>query len=400
MPINSRTNSESFYLNLPVTENFLDISNPAIYTKLPDDWHVVATDLKDSTTAIQKGMYKEVNLMGASSIMAMLNLTKSFSLPFVFGGDGATICIPNAFVEKARKALTATRQMARKVYGFDFRVGIVPITDIRRAGFDVLVARYRVSENFVQAVFTGWGLQYAEESIKDPKLSGDYNLDSNDDDAGADYSGLECRWKNVPSEHGEIVSLIVQATVANPEERNKIYREVIAKVSEVYGSDTMCHPVNKSLLRSAFNERKLSGESNIRTFGKGSVARVLYWFYIRFKVVLGAVLMKTGYKSRNIDWGTYKSQLVANTDYRKFDDKLRQTLSGTPEQRAKLETYLEGRFRKNELVYGTHFAPTALITCLIFSYSGAHIHLVDSDNGGYATAAAQLKERLRARKSD
>ncbi|MBI4427722.1 MAG: DUF3095 domain-containing protein [Ignavibacteriales bacterium] len=400
MTATAKTNSNSFYLNLPVTENFLDIFNPAIYTRLPDDWHVVATDLKDSTAAIQKGMYKEVNLMGASSIMAMLNLTKSFSLPFVFGGDGATICIPEALVEKARKALIATRKMARDVYGFDFRVGIVPIGDIRQAGFDVLVARYRVSENFVQAVFTGWGLQYAEESIKDITLSQRYNLNADDDNAEADYSGLECRWKNVPSEHGEIVSLIVQATVPDPKGRNRIYREVIAKISGVYGSDTMCHPVNKNLLKSALSERRLSGESNIRTFGKGFAARVLYWFYIRFKVVLGAALMKTGYKSKNIDWGTYKSQLAANTDYRKFDDKLRQTLSGTPEQREELEKYLEARFRKNELVYGTHSAPTALITCLIFSYNGAHIHLVDSDNGGYATAAARLKERLKAKKTD
>ncbi|HEY5614580.1 MAG TPA: DUF3095 domain-containing protein [Bacteroidota bacterium] len=389
--------TELFYLDLPVTENFLDISDSSIYAALPDDWFVVVTDVKDSTIAIQRGMYKEVNLLGASSIMAMMNLTKSFSLPFVFGGDGATVCLHASLVERARPALIATRRMAREVYGLDFRVGIVPVTDIRRAGFDVLVARYRVSENFTQAVFTGWGLQYAEECIKNPELSSTYCLSSDDTEAEADFSGLECRWKNVPSAHGEIVSLIVQATTQTAEERNNVYRNVITKVSHIYGSDTLCHPVQAELLDSALTERRLSGESNIRSYNKGTLYRLYYWFKIRFNTLVGALLMNLGYTSKNINWGAYKSQLVANSDYKKFDDKLRQTLSGTPAQREKLETYLEALHRVGELAYGVHTAPTALITCLIFSYNGAHIHLVDADNGGYAVAATQLKQRLTRR---
>ncbi|HEX9829500.1 MAG TPA: DUF3095 domain-containing protein [Bacteroidota bacterium] len=387
--------TESFYLDLPVTENFLDISDSSIYSALPDDWFVVVTDVKDSTIAIQRGMYKEVNLLGASSIMAMMNLTKSFSLPFVFGGDGATVCLHASLVERARPALIATRRMAREVYGLDFRVGIVPVTDIRRAGFDVLVARYHVSENFTQAVFTGWGLQYAEECIKNPELSSTYCLSSDDAEAEADFSGLECRWKNVPSAHGEIVSLIVQATMQTAEERNNVYRNVITKVSDIYGSDTLCHPVQAELLDSALTERRLSGESNIRSYNKGTLYRLYYWFMIRFNTLLGVFLMNLGYTSKNVNWGAYKSQLVANSDYKKFDDKLRQTLSGTPAQREKLEEYLEEHNRAGALAYGVHTAPTALITCLIFSYNGAHIHLVDADNGGYAVAATQLKQRLK-----
>jgi hypothetical protein len=60
-----------------------------------------------------------------------------------------------------------------------------------------------------------------------------------------------------------------------------------------------------------------------------------------------------------------------------------------------LQTYLENQFRAGELVYGLHTAPNALVTCLIFNYHADHIHLVDSDNGGYAVAAARLKEQLK-----
>ena len=105
--------------------------------------------------------------------------------------------------------------------------------------------------------------------------------------------------------------------------------------------------------------------------------------------------MKMKTETKNVKWGEYKSQVAANTDYKKFDDKLRQVLSGTGEQRQQLTAFLEERFQRRELVYGIHVASTALVTCLIFNYNGAHVHLVDSDNGGYAVAATQMKKQLK-----
>jgi hypothetical protein len=60
-----------------------------------------------------------------------------------------------------------------------------------------------------------------------------------------------------------------------------------------------------------------------------------------------------------------------------------------------LEKYLGDLYRKGSIIYGMHAAPTAPLTCLIFSYNGAHMHLVDGGNGGYALAAAALKERMK-----
>jgi len=388
-------NTETFYLDLPVIENFVDVSNPKIYAGLPDDWQVVVTDVKDSTKAIEKGGYKVVNLLGASSIIAMLNLMKSFSLPFVFGGDGATICLPPSLVERAKRSLVATKQMATEVYGMDLRVGIVPLRHIRQKGHDVLVARYRVSENFVQAVFSGGGLQFAEECIKDPSAGSEFRLEIGDAEPEADFSGLECRWQNVPSAHGEIVTLIVQAVGASVEQKNDTYRKVIWTIGNIYGTDAMCRPVHEQDLSMTLNEGQLSGESNIRSYGKGFLYRLWYWFKIRYGVITGWYLMKMKTETKNMQWGEYKNQVAANTDYKKFDDKLRQVLSGTGEQRERLIVYLDEKFQQRELVYGIHVASTALVTCLIFNYNGAHVHLVDSDNGGYAIAAIQMKKQLK-----
>ncbi len=388
-------NSETFYLDLPVTENFSEVSNPKIYSGLPDDWHVVVTDVKDSTKAIEQGGYKVVNLLGASSIIAMLNLMKSFSLPFVFGGDGATICLPPSLVERAKRSLVATKQMATEVYGLDLRVGIVPLRYIRECGYDVLVARYRVSENFVQAVFSGGGLQFAEECIKDPSTGAPFRLEVGDAEPEADFSGLECRWQNVPSSRGEIVTLIVQAVGNDEGSKNNTYREVIRTIGEVYGTDAMCRPVREQDLSMTLDEKQLAGESNVRSYRKGTLYRLWYWFKIRYAVITGWFLMKMKTATKNVQWGNYKKEVAANTDYKKFDDKLRQVLSGTEQQRQQLTAILERKFQRNELAYGIHASQTALVTCLIFNYNGAHVHLVDSDNGGYAVAAIQMKNQLK-----
>ncbi len=387
--------TETFYLDLPVIENFIDVSKPEIYTGLPDDWHVVVTDVKDSTKAIEKGGYKVVNLLGASSIIAMLNLMKSFSLPFVFGGDGATICLPTSLVERAKRSLVATKQMAIDVYGLDLRVGIVPLRYIRQGGHEVLVARSRVSENFIQAVFSGGGLQFAEECIKDPSPDSPFRLEIGEAAPEADFSGLECRWQNVPSPYGEVVTLIVQAVGDDTERKNQTYRDVIQTISAIYGTDAMCRPIHEQDLSMTLNERQLSGESNVRSFGKGMLYRLWYWLKIRYGVISGWYLMKMKIETKSVKWGEYRSQLAANTDYKKFDDKLRQVLSGTGEQRKQLTAFLEERFSRRDLVYGIHVASTALITCLIFNYNGAHVHLVDSNNGGYAMAAIQMKKQLK-----
>jgi hypothetical protein len=88
--------------------------------------------------------------------------------------------------------------------------------------------------------------------------------------------------------------------------------------------------------------------------------------------------------------------MVENSDFRKFDGVLRMVMDGSEAQYEDLASYLEAQHREGRLVYGMHKSREALVTCIVFSYNGNHVHFVDGSDGGYAMAARGLKAQLKA----
>ena len=235
--------TDQFYFDLPEVNEFSEVTDLSNYARLPDDWHVIVADVRNSTGSIKAGLYKAVNIAGVSIIISVCNEAKELQIPYVFGGDGATLCIPSSMLIRARHSLIATRLMIKQQFGLDLRAGIIPVRAVTAAGYEVLVLRHRVSEFYTQAAFAGEGIEYVENLIKDDKAGQQYLLNEQDETTGADYSGLECRWDNVPSRHGETIALIVKAMGSSLSEITAIYNEVIAKISETYGADEVCRPV-------------------------------------------------------------------------------------------------------------------------------------------------------------
>ena len=387
--------AEHFYADLPVLDDFSAVTDLSRYKEVPEDWQLIVADITDSTKAIQSGLYKAVNILGVSVITSIVNIARPLPVPYIFGGDGATLCIPPGLVPQARTALVATRILAKRIYGLDLRVGLVPINLIRKTGLNILVAKHRMSQYHIQAAFTGGGIEYAERLIKDEKEGAAYRLQARDDTPEADFSGLECRWDNVPSKHGEIIALIVKALAPSIEKEALIYDRIITRVRQIYGDDDMCRPVYAGGLRATYDGRKLVHETRIRTFGRGKKSYVLYWLKIRLQNVLGWLFMTFGLNIGGTAWGDYKKDLVTNTDFKKFDGVLRTVMSGTKEQRRELTADLEQYYKNKECVYGIHASDSALITCLISKRSGYHYHFVDGADGGYAMAALAMKSQLK-----
>src|SRR5687768_9034991 len=98
------TNQDFFQKLLPIRD-YRRICDLKYYVDPPPSWMIVICDIQGSTTAIANGKYKEVNFVGAACIMAMVNALKGISIPYVFGGDGATLLIPGDYRSKAVEAL-------------------------------------------------------------------------------------------------------------------------------------------------------------------------------------------------------------------------------------------------------------------------------------------------------
>ena len=387
--------SDSFYAGLPILDHFPGVCDLANYSELPDDWAIIVADVENSTGAIQAGLYKAVNILGVSVITAVLNETKPLAIPYIFGGDGASLCIPSHLVPRARSALLATKNMAQQSFVLHLRAGIVPVEVVRKAGLRVLVARHRVSKHYVQAAFAGGGIEYAEGLIKDEGAGVAYRLEQPDSSARADFSGLECRWEAVPSQHGETISLIVKALAPSIEAQALIYDQVIAKVREIYGDDDLCRPVYIDGLKFAFSPKNIRFEAKVRSFARSRLYYLRRIVQIWVQNILGWIFMTFRMHIGGVPWEDYKPDLVLNTDFKKFDGVLRQVISGTADQRERLRAYLEQRRLRKECVYGIHSSPSAIFTCLISKRHGDHFHFVDGSRGGYAMAAAEMKEQMK-----
>jgi hypothetical protein len=395
---NTQDNSR-FYAELPVLTEFQDVGSLDNYSPLPDDWHIALCDVRNSTTAVEDGRYKNVNTVGAAVITAMLNASAGLEIPFIFEGDGAMLCVPSRLLDAARSALLQSRLVARSAFGLELRIATLPLATVRAAGHQVLVTRYRVSEHYIQAVFAGGGMAWADRYMKDPATALLCAVDPGSVTAGGSFDGLECRWQDIPSRHGETVSVIVKALSADPVEAARVYGEVTAKVREIYGEDDACHPVWPPNLSFSLDGMQLANEAGVRAADKGRLGRWLYLMKTRVMVALGWFLMRFGIHTQKTDWGRYKQVLARNSDVRKVNDCFRQILAGNRRQREALTAWLEAEYTRREVVFGTHVTDRAQMTCLVFDYSGRHLHFIDGADGGLFMAAKALKERIRSAKN-
>lgn len=380
----------TFYDELPLIGSFRETAEAGRYVPLPDDWWLAAADIRGSTDAIRLGRYKEVNMAGASVIAALNNLYgDDRMLPYLFGGDGALVALPPDHIDEAKGILVYCRQAVRDAFGLTLASGLVSMRELRAQGHEVSAARLHVSDAIDQAVFWGSGITWAEDLVKATDL-----LD-NVAPRVADFSGLECRWSQIPSDRDEIVSYIIQANGANDEEDVAIYDQCFERITGIYGSETEYHPVNGDSLDLTFRPDLLRIEWRLRSHGMSWFGKLRYAVSLFCLQGIGMYLMKRRVTTESTEWGRYKADMIKHVDYRKFGDALRFVATGTIAQRRTLTEYLDAEFRARRLCYGVHPSFAAMLTCYVKSYQRNHVHFVDGTDGGYAKASQELKSRRR-----
>lgn len=387
----------AFYQELDPITDFAGVADPSRYVPAPRDWFVIITDVRGSTKAVEAGRYKEVNVVGAASIVTVLNACGDRGLPYVFGGDGATVVVSPDQKEAATSALLGLARTAKDVFELELRVGVVPVATVLDEGHEARVAKFAMSDTLQLAMFWGSGFGRAEELVKSPGSS--YVLEVTDAAPQPDVAGLECRWQPIAAKNGQMVSLIVLARGESEEERSSVYQRVLSEIAALAPDERAIRPVSRSGMQLAVTGETFDREARIQS-GKRSGLRYA-WRKVKARTenTVGRFLMDKGMSFAGFDGVEYPKAFLAHTDFRKFDDVLRMVLDLSDAQEQRLRTFLIGELDAGRVYFGMHQADAALVTCLVFDWQRDHVHFVDGADGGYALAAKELKEQMRGAES-
>ena len=374
----TRTN---FYSRLPAMQDFSRIADVRTHTPLPDDWIVVVTDVEASRSAINSGRYKTVNLVGASPIAAFKNQLKDEEFPFVFGGDGASLALPGRHLESSSRILSMLRRWASETFDLNLRAGIMSVADLRQSGYEVRTARYAASSSVSYAAFSGGGVRQLEDLVK----SGEVSVRLSEPGARPDLTGLSCRWSNLKSRRGRIVSLVIEpATGVSDLQFLQLTRSLVSKIDEPGNGDRV---VSEEGPQVEYPPPGMSIEARA-TGGKNWLLRYLS---LSAQNLLAWTLFRTGWSLGGFNPQHYARQTGLNTDSRKFEDGLKMTVDCDPETLGWMKQLLEGAREQGLINFGLTEQSEAFLTCIVMSaLNDDHVHFVDGANGGYAAAATMM----------
>lgn len=374
------------YANAYQVETLADWIRSEVFTPLPDDWLIFVADVEGSTQAIARGEYKHVNALGTSCIVAATNACGQDAIPFVFGGDGAVLAAPPQYEAAVSAAWCGLQVRARQSVQLELRVGCISVREIRAQGADILVARRSMPGGFELALFSGGGVSLADECVKrDPAR---YALRA-ELPPEVSVEGLECRWNNVPTSHGRVMSLLVQV---KDHDLNALapllqYLETILP---------QANPVRAQNLPLSWPPRHLGVELALRL--GGGLRRWLSHAGLWLLTGIFSGIVKRQAHDPGTRAGAYVAGLVQNTDHLKLDDMFRAVLDVTPAQAQAIEDLLAAQEAQGRLAYGVFYSDHTLMTCFVRSLDN-HVHFVDGGDGGYALAARQLKGKLKDRQN-
>lgn len=347
------------------------------YHTVPNNWHVVIADIEDSTKAINEGRYKEVNIVGAACIISVTNEIGSQFTHSVFGGDGATFLVAPEHLNRVESVLSSLSDLATNTFKLKLRVGSVVVAELRNLGSDVRMAKIPMNAGFKLSLFTGGGVTLADQLVKQyperylTKLTGKKALK---------VEGLECRWNDVPSQKGKIMTLLVRPCSGKLDE----LENVILAIDKLLPNS---QPVRKSNLPLTYPPEHLWREMKIRV--KNPVLRYLNYVGVLMMTGLMSSFIKRDAFNLKTRVGKYCLSVLDNTDYVKLDDTFRAVLDISIEDAKTLEEFLEVKKKLNLLDYGIHYSNSALMTCFVKSLSN-HMHFIDGSDGGYAAASHHL----------
>ncbi len=363
---------------LPRCVEFEAILDPAMFQPLPDDWVIGLTDVVQSTAAIGEGRYKAVNIAGAAAISAMMNALGTRRFAFMFGGDGCAFALPASDTAVATRVLAETAAWVRDDLALTLRTAVVPMGEIRRAGYDVRLVLFTPTEHVAYAMFDGGGIAYAEAEMK----AGRYGVEPLGPGARPDLKGLSCRWQPLKSRRGTMISIVLRPLDAPTAEFRKVVGGLLALLGE---GD---HPVPPEGPTAAI----VSSGNRLEALASAGGPLWRRRLAVAAHNFLGWFLFATNLKVGSFDPKSYRSFTARNADAKKFGDSLLLTVDCSKDLAARARAYLTDAEGRKLVRYGMVSQDAALMTCIVPStQDNGHFHFIDGAGGGYAAAAKAMK---------
>ncbi|MEM6807529.1 MAG: DUF3095 domain-containing protein [Bacteroidota bacterium] len=382
--------SEGFYTNLPLQKTSVNklVGNPDHFQQIPPDWEIILTDIKQSTKAVAEGKHSLVNLVATGSIIAALNIAyrEGISIPFFFGGDGATLIIPKRLRSTILDALYEHSQNTRENFELILRVGSMPVAQVYEADFKLKISKVSMSPIYDIPIILGEGLKFAESQIKSDKETEQHSGKT----GYLNLEGMECRWDKIkpPLNHFEVISLLLESK--EEAEQGRVYKEVLDIIEKIYGSQEQRQPISIQSLKLSSSLEKIRTEMKVR-LGKNKFSYLMEnWL----RTLIGKLYFRV-----NKNGQAYLSNLVKLSDTLVIDGRINTVISGNEKQRKQLIEKLDELEGKGDLIYGLHTSPESIMSCYVRDRKDQHIHFVDGSGGGYTQAAKVFKQKLRNQSS-
>jgi hypothetical protein len=379
-----------FYTKLPVHKDPISglLGQPQAFERVPGDWWVIITDIKNSTAAIRVGQHQTVNLVATGSIISTINIAKKqgTQIPFFFGGDGATLLVPDCMKEAAFEALIRHRENTFANFDLELRVGCMSVSSLYWAGKNLEIAKVALEKDFDVPLVLGEGLRFAEKIIKSESFTVEEPSSSQ---PVLDLEGMNCRWDKIepPGKRLEIVCLIIDAR--NENSQRTAFQKVMNSIDSIYGSPRKRKPLSTQQLHLKVSWKRIITESKVK-FGHLSFFYVLWnWLLTGFGPFYFAV---------NDEGKQYLKELVEWSDTLVIDGRIHTIITGTERQRAELVKILDELETTGDILYGIHISPQSIMSCYVRKGEKQHLHFVDGSEGGYTKAAGVLKKKWRGLK--
>lgn len=383
-------NELNFYRDLPFFKLPLaNLFKEENFSDVPATWHVIITDVKNSTAAVATGKHNDVNLAAAGSLIAALNVARkrNVEVPFFFGGDGSTLLVPESLHSEAMVALVAHSLNCKTSFGLEMHIGSMPVAEIVAANRWVRLAKLEIDSAYSKAIAIGDGLRFAEQRIKGAVRDADA-LPLN---AELNLTGLECRWNKVkpPADEAENVCYLIEA--ADPQQQPAVYAALFTTIENIYGDLQKRNPLCMEQLRPLFSWQKLKKEM-LAKFGKMKPG---YFVNAFLRSLYGNFSFKYDWNIGGVKAKEYLAQLIAHADTFAVDGRVNTIICGTGEQHRQFLDYLSAEEKKGLLIYGHHNSKESIMTCYIEARDQKHIHFVDGADGGYTEASKEFKSKMK-----